>query len=100
MLGDNGINISALSIADTSEYGLLRLIVSDGEKAVELLKQEGFSVSLTNVICLKVEHRPGTLHDAIAALSQSGVDVEYMYAYVAGNHASVIMKSVRLSKSY
>lgn len=92
VLGDNDINISALSIADTSEYGLLRLIVSDGDKAVKLLKEEGFSVSLTNVICLSVAHKPGALYQAVKVLSDNSIDVEYMYAYVAGDHAATIMK--------
>lgn len=92
VLGDNGINISALSVADTSEYGLLRLIVNDGEKAVRLLKEQDFSVNLTDVICLSVSHEPGALHDAINILSEANVSIEYMYAYALGNKAAVIMK--------
>lgn len=92
VLGENNINISALSIADTSEYGLLRLIVSDGEKATDLLKRNGFSVNLTDVICLNVKHTPGTLHAAIKTLSNGGIDIEYMYAYAVGDNAAVIMK--------
>lgn len=92
VLGENDINISALSIADTSEYGLLRLIVNDGEKATQLLKDNGFSVNLTDVICLNVKHTPGTLHQAIKTLSEGGVDIEYMYAYAVGDNAAVIMK--------
>lgn len=92
VLGNNDINISALSIADTSEYGLLRLIVSDGEKAVTLLKENGFSVNLTDVICLSVKHTPGTLHEAIKTLASADVSVEYMYAYAVGDNAAVIMK--------
>lgn len=92
IIGENDINISALSIADTSEYGLLRMIVSDGAKAVKLLKEKGFSVSLTDVICLKVAHKPGALHEAIQLLADNKIDVEYMYAYLAGECAAVVMK--------
>ncbi|PKM51044.1 MAG: acetolactate synthase [Firmicutes bacterium HGW-Firmicutes-7] len=92
VLGENNINISALSVADTSEYGLIRLIVSDGEKAVKLLKKSEFSVNLTDVICLSVAHKPGALHDAIEILSEANVGIEYMYAYALGNKAAVIMK--------
>lgn len=92
VLGDNNINISALSVADTSEYGVLRLIVNDGEKAVKLLKENGFSVRLTDVICLAVSHKPGALHDAVNILSDASVGVEYMYAYAVGDKAAVIMK--------
>jgi hypothetical protein len=92
ILGENDINICALSVADTSEYGLLRLIVSDGEKAIRLLKENHFSVSLTDVICLSVKHTPGTLYEAVNILSKANLDVEYMYAYNIGENASVIMK--------
>lgn len=92
VLGENNINISALSVADTSEYGLLRLIVSDGEKAVKLLKAEEFSVNLTDVICLSVAHQPGALHEAVEILYEAGVSIEYMYAYALGNKAAVVMK--------
>lgn len=92
VLGENNINISALSVADTSEYGLLRLIVSDGEKAVRLLKEQDFSVNLTDVICLSVAHEPGALHDAIIILSEADISIEYMYAYAIDNKAAVIMK--------
>lgn len=92
VLGENNINISALSIADTSEYGLLRLIVSDGEKAVELLRDAGFSVSLTDVICLSVSHTPGALYEAIDILFKANASIEYMYAYAANEKAAVIMK--------
>lgn len=91
VLGNNNINISALSVADTSEYGLLRLIVSDGEKAVKLLKEAEFSVSLTDVICLSVAHKPGALNDAVEILS-GAVSIEYMYAYAVDKKAAVIMK--------
>lgn len=92
VLGENDINISALSVADTSEYGLLRLIVSDGEKAVDLLKAAAFSVSLTDVICLSVENKPGALYEAVAILSEAGVGIEYMYAHAVNSKAAVIMK--------
>ncbi|PKM96227.1 MAG: acetolactate synthase [Firmicutes bacterium HGW-Firmicutes-1] len=92
VLGENNINISALSVADTSEYGLLRLIVNDGEKAVKLLKEAEFSVNLTDVICLSVAHKPGALHDAIEILSKANIGIEYMYAYALESKAAVIMK--------
>ena len=92
ILGDYNINISALSIADTSEYGLFRLIVSNPDEAVKILKDNGFSVSLTDVFCLNVPHKPGTLHKAVSILSAANISVEYMYAYGVGENASIIMK--------
>lgn len=92
VLAQNDINISALSVADTSEYGILRLIVAQPEKAHEMLKDAGFSVSLTDVICLIIPHQAGTLFKAVEFLSTSNVSIEYMYAYATGDNASVIMK--------
>lgn len=92
VLGKNNINISALSLADTLDYGILRLIVSDGDKAVPLLKEAGFSVKLTDVICLAVEHKPNALNEAIEILAAANVSIEYMYAYAMGEKAAVIMK--------
>lgn len=92
VLGENNINISALSVADTSEYGILRLIVGEPQKAHDLLKKEGFSVSLTEVICLIIPHESGALYKAVSILSSAGVGIEYMYAYAMDEKASVIMK--------
>lgn len=92
VLGKNNINISALSLADTLEYGILRLIVSDGDKAVSLLKDAGFSVKLTDVICIAVPHKPNALNYSIEILAQANVSIEYMYAYAMGEKAAVIMK--------
>ncbi|GMQ63053.1 ACT domain-containing protein [Vallitalea maricola] len=98
-LGDNDITISALSVADTSEYGILRLIVGSPEKAHELLKELGFSVSLTDVICLIIPHKPGALHKAVKVLATNGVSIEYMYAYAMNGDASVIMKVSEVNKA-
>lgn len=99
VLGNHDMNISALSVADTSEYGILRLIVADPVKAHDLLKKEGFSVSLTDVICLKVPHQSGALYHAVSILSDSGVSIEYMYAYAVGEIAPVIMKVSNVQKA-
>ncbi|GKX30405.1 amino acid-binding protein [Vallitalea longa] len=98
-LSENGINISALSVADTSEYGILRLIVGRPEKAYELLKNLGFSVSLTDVICLIIPNESGTLYKAIKVLASNGVSIEYMYAYAMNGDASVIMKVSEVNKA-
>ena len=76
LLGDNDISIRAMSIADTKDFGILRLIVNDAEKALDVLKANGFSVTITNVLALKINDRPGGLADAMEALYKD----EYMYA--------------------
>ncbi|WP_058485839.1 ACT domain-containing protein [Defluviitalea phaphyphila] len=99
ILGDLGINISALSIADTAEYGILRMILTDTDKAYKALSEKGFSVSLTDVLCLKVPHVPGALAKALEILSKKGISVEYMYAFEVGEQALVIIKTDDIKKS-
>lgn len=81
-LGVAGINIRALSLADTSDFGILRLIVNDPEKAKVVLREKGFTVARNNVVAVEVDDRPGGLHDILSMLENNGVNVEYMYAYI------------------
>lgn len=80
-----GINIHALSLADTSDFGILRLIVCDSTKARDLLKQNGFTVSLTTVIALEMSHAPGGLNTVLQIFRDNDINVEYMYAFVHKN---------------
>jgi hypothetical protein len=88
------INIRALSLADTSDFGILRLIVDDNEKARQLLQQHGFTVRITEVVAVEVADRPGGLHRILETLAQAGVNVEYMYAFVrqSGRDAVLIFR--------
>ena len=81
-LGDNDIDIRALYIADTTEYGILRMILDKPKKAVDILTQAGFTVSSTPVIALAIADKPGTLDHALSILSQGSLSLEYLYAYV------------------
>lgn len=81
-LGSNDINISALSIADTTDFGILRLIVNKPEEAEEILKENGFTVSCTNVIAIAVPDSPGGLAKALEILDKESIGIEYMYAFV------------------
>jgi hypothetical protein len=92
-LADANINVSAFSVADTADYGVLRLIVNKPEEAEKILKEKEFSVHITNVIGLVVPHEPGGLHRALKILSLEGIDVEYMYAFALGNSATVILRT-------
>lgn len=92
-LKEVNINIASFSLADTSEYGLLRMIVSNPEEGKSVLKEKGFSAMLTDVIAVKIEQKPGTLHDVLKILSDAGLSVEYMYTLAtAGQNTSIIMK--------
>ncbi len=92
-LSDNLINISAFSIADTADYGVLRMVVNKPEEAEKLLKAKGFAVHITDVICLIVPHKPGGLYRALAILSENNISVEYMYAFAIEEEASVIIRT-------
>lgn len=92
VLGKVGINMSAFSVADSSDFGILRLIVSEPEKALETLKAKGFSVRLTDVLCLNVPNTPGALSKAMNILSVAKVEIEYMYAFSLGDDAITVIK--------
>lgn len=101
ILAEAGVNIRALSLADTSDFGVLRLIVDNNEKAMETLKIAGFTVGKTNVVAVEVEDRPGGLHKILDVLFKSGINVEYMYAFVqqSGNNAVMIFRFDQTGKA-
>jgi hypothetical protein len=82
LLGENNINIRALSIADTADFGILRIIVSDYEKAEKAFKDAGFTVSLTDVVAIEVPDTPGGLAQILDRLQQADLAIEYLYAFV------------------
>lgn len=94
LLGEAKVNIRALSLADTSDFGILRLIVNDVEKAVKVLRDAGHTVSLTDVVAVEVPDTPGGLASVLDPLRGAGVNVEYMYAFVekATDKAVVIFR--------
>jgi hypothetical protein len=98
LLGREGINMSAFSVADTSEFGILRLIVSDHEKAYKVLRENSFSVSLTDVVCLSCPNQPGAMAKALRILSENEVSIEYLYAFSVGESANVVIKPDQLDK--
>lgn len=101
ILAEAEINIRALSLADTSDFGILRLIVNNNDKAKEALKQHGFTVGKTDVVAVEVEDRPGGLNKILDCLYRSSVNVEYMYAFVqqSGNNAVIIFRFDNLDEA-
>ena len=91
-LADHEVNIVALSLADTSDYGMLRMIVSDPEKGKRVLKEAGITAMLTDVVALRVPHATGSLSKAMHQIVEGGVNVEYMYAFANGEDASAVLK--------
>lgn len=101
VLGDAGINIRALSIADTSDFGILRVIVNDPEKAYRILRQADFTVSETEVIAVQVPDSPGGLASVLEKMSEVNLNIEYLYAFIgsSGNDALVIFKVEDIEKA-
>lgn len=101
LLGDNKIDISALSIADTTDYGILRLIVNKPKYAASILKENNFIVKIHDVIAIRIDNKPGGLVNALELLRNNGIEISYLYAFVAslGNSASVMLKVDDLEKA-
>jgi hypothetical protein len=101
VLGAAGINIRALSLADTSDFGILRLIVNDSAKATDVLKANQFTVSMTQVVAVEVNDRPGGLGHILDLLQKEGINVEYMYAFVerSSDNAVIIFRFDEIDKA-
>ena len=93
-IADAGVSIRALSVADTQEFGILRLIVSDVDKAKEVLSENDCVVSVTKVIGVQIPDVPGGLSEALALMSENGINIEYLYAFItiSGQHAYVVLR--------
>ena len=89
-MGEEGINIFAYSIAEGAGYGVIRTLVDDPEKALEKLRSIGFTARFTEVLAIEMEDRPGGLYEAIRALGEAGINIEYSYAY-SGRKCSVLI---------
>lgn len=101
VLGDAGINIRALSIADTSDFGILRVIVNDPDKAYRTLREAEFTVSETEVIAVQVPDSPGGLASVLEQMAEENLNIEYLYAFIgsSGNDALVIFKVEDIEKA-
>jgi hypothetical protein len=93
ILAENDVNIVALSLADTSDYGMLRMIVSEPDKGRAVLKEAGITAMLTEVVALRVPHAAGSLSKAMHQLVEGKVNIEYMYAFANGSDAAAVLKS-------
>ncbi|MBO5261967.1 MAG: amino acid-binding protein [Clostridia bacterium] len=100
ILKDNDVNILSISLADTTEYGLLRLIVNKPEHAKEVLLAAGFSSMLTEVLIIKVPHVAGSLQNILSEIAKANVSIEYMYGLsVESTDASIVMKTNELERA-
>ncbi len=92
-LAENDVNIVAMSLADTAEYGMLRMVVSEPDKGVLVLKESGLMAQLVDVVAFHVPHATGSLYKAMKAVVEAGVNMEYMYAFGNNEEASAILKT-------
>lgn len=101
LLSEAKVNIRALSLADTSDFGILRLIVSDFDTAQKVLKDAGFTVGKTTVVAVVVDDKPGGLHALLDMLRDASINVEYMYAFVqqSGDNAVIIFRFDRTEQA-
>lgn len=100
VLKNNNVNILSLSLADTTEYGLLRLIVNNPELGKEMLAKEGFSTLLSDVLVIRIAHISGSLQELIVKLSENGINVEYMYGLSTNaDQAFVVLKASCIEKA-
>ena len=101
ILSEAGVNIRALSVADTSDFGVLRLIVNDTQKAKEALRTNGLTVGKTNVLAVAVPDQPGGLNRILTILGGAEINVEYMYAFVqqSGDNAVMIFRFEKIDEA-
>ncbi len=93
-LSAHGINLRALSIAETQDFGILRIIVNDEANAEKLLKEAGYLIKITDVVGVKISDEPGRLSEALRVLDRNKVNIEYLYAFMARTekHAYVVIR--------
>ena len=101
LLGDNDIDLVSLSIADTTNFGILRGIVADYEKAVKLIEEAGYTVCLTDVLAVTVPDKPGGLADILLLLSENDIAIEYLYSFVRnkGDNALIVFRVADIEKA-
>jgi hypothetical protein len=91
LLAEAGINIRTLTLADTEEFGILRLIVSDWEKGARLLREAGYVVNVTEVVAVEVSDRPGGLAELLSVFDKTDINIEYMYAFTFGHGDTAVL---------
>ena len=102
LLGEHNIDLISLSIADTSTFGILRGIVADYEKAVDIMNAAGYTACLTDVLTIEVPDAPGSLANVLKLLSEEGISIEYLYSFLrdGGKQAFIILRTEEIEKAY
>ena len=99
VLAQNNINIAALTVADTSDYGILRLLVSDPQKALDKLREKHFTVRIHDVLSLEMDPEPGSLYRILHHFAEAGISMEYVYAFSFGSKSIVVFRTDNREKA-
>ena len=99
VLAQNNINIAALTVADTSDYGILRLLVSDPQKALDKLREKHFTVRIHDVLSLEMDPEPGSLYRILHHFAEAGIGMEYVYAFSFGSKSIVVFRTDNREKA-
>ena len=98
ILAANDVNITALSVAETADYGIVRMVVGRPELAKEALEKAGFSIGLTDVICVNMPDQPGSLYRILEILTDESINVDYMYAFSNNDVALAVIRSTDIQR--
>jgi hypothetical protein len=96
VLAANGVDMLAFSLAESSDFGILRLLVSDNALAQKVLKEAHFAVKESDVVCVEVPNKPGALATIVENISSQNISIEYMYAFAQGGVANIVIKTADL----
>ena len=100
VLKESGANILSMSLADTTEYGLLRIMVTAPEKAKDALNSKGFAAMVTDVLVIKIPHKAGSLQSILEIIAENNINIEYMYGLsIEGEDASIVVKANDLERT-
>jgi hypothetical protein len=98
ILAEHEINIAALSLAETADYGIVRMVVGKPDIAEKFLREAGFSVRLTDVVCVNMPDRPGALHEVLKILADNAINVDYMYAFSNKEVALAVIRAADIGQ--
>ncbi|HBT86777.1 MAG: ACT domain-containing protein [Fermentimonas sp.] len=98
ILADNDVNITALSVAETADYGIVRMVVGRPQLAKEALEKAGFSIGLTDVVCVNMPDKPGSLYRILEILTDEGINIDYMYAFSNNDVALAVIRAADIRR--
>ncbi len=98
ILAENDVNITALSVAETADYGIVRLVVGRPETAREALEKAGFSIGLTDVVCVNMPDQPGSLYQILKILTEANINIDYMYAFSNRDVALAVIRAADIEQ--